>query len=76
MRVIVRTIIFAIPVFGWLLRSAYYGGDREKVMFVVNMALLWILAIWFFGYPAIIIPALAAAAAYLAVLVIFTSGDL
>lgn len=73
---IVKKIVFAIPVFGWLLKSAYYGGGREKVMFVVNMALLWALAIWFFGYPAIIIPALVAAAAYLAVLVIFTSGDL
>lgn len=76
MRAIVKKVVFAIPVFGWLLRSAYNGGGAEKVMFVVNMALLWILAIWFFGYPAIIIPALVAAAAYLALLVAFTSGDL
>mgnify|MGYP001156495873 CR=1 FL=1 len=70
-----RTIVFAIPVFGWLLKSAYFGGDREKVMFVINMALIWLLAIYLFGYPAVIIPAVAAAGLYLAALVIFTAGD-
>jgi hypothetical protein len=70
-----RTGLFAIPVFGWLLRSAWHGSAREKVFFLVNLLLSWALAIMYFGYPALIVPALAAAFAYLAFLVLFTAGD-
>lgn len=71
----VRTGLFAIPVFGWLLRSAWHGDTREKVFFLVNLLLLWALAILNFGYPALIVPAVAIAFAYLAFLVAFTAGD-
>lgn len=64
------------PVIGLLARSARIGGIDEKSAFIVNLVLLWLTAIWFFGYPAIILPALAAAASYLAFLVVLTSGDL
>lgn len=65
-----------IPVVGLLARSARLGGMTEKTLFIVNLVLLWITAIWFFGYPAIILPALTAAISYLAFLVVLTSGDL
>lgn len=71
----VRTGLFAIPLFGWLLRSAWYGDTREKVFFVVNLLLFWAIAILYFGYPALIVPAVALAFAYLAFLVAFTAGD-
>ena len=62
-----------IGVLGW---AAWRGSVREKTMFVVNVMLLWLSAIWFFGYPALIIPAIAAAIGYLALLVVMTSSDL
>lgn len=62
-----------IGVLGW---AAWRGSVREKTMFVVNVVLLWISAIWFFGYPALIGPAVLAAVLYLALLVVMTSSDL
>ncbi|WP_052161928.1 hypothetical protein [Hoeflea sp. BAL378] len=64
----------AIIVFlGW---RAGRGGDTEKVMFVVNTVLLWLSAIWLFGYPALIGPAVVAAGGILLLLVVMTSSDL
>lgn len=71
----IRTGLFAIPVFGWLLRSAWHGDTREKVFFVVNLLLFWAIAILNFGYPALIVPAVAIAFAYIAFMVLFTAGD-
>ncbi|MCP8897088.1 hypothetical protein KYK29_19340 [Shinella daejeonensis] len=50
--------LFAIPLLGWMLREAVEGGDTAKILFGVNCTLVWLLAIWIFGYPAIILPAL------------------
>jgi len=63
-------------IIGFLGRAALRSGDTEKVMFVVNVALLWLSAIWLFGYPALIGPAVFAAVGILALLVIMTSADL
>lgn len=65
-----------LAIIGFLGWCAWRGGETEKLMFVVNMALLWISAIWLFGYPALIAPAVVAAASYLLFLVILTSSDL
>ncbi|MDP2122229.1 MAG: hypothetical protein Q8K28_20205 [Hoeflea sp.] len=62
-----------IGLLGW---RAWRGGDTEKVMFVVNVILLWISAIWLFGYPALIGPAVVAAGGFLLFLVVMTSSDL
>ncbi|WP_310618933.1 hypothetical protein [Flexibacterium corallicola] len=51
-------ILMLIPLFGWLLTDAIHGKDDAKYFFVVNVGVTWFLAIAFFGYPAIIIPAL------------------
>lgn len=70
----------AIVIYGAIIaflgRAAMRGGDTEKVMFVVNVVLLWVSAIWLFGYPALIGPAVLAAVSILALLVIMTSADL
>lgn len=63
------------PIIAFLAWKARHGGDIEKVMFVVNLALLWGVAIWLFGYPALIIPAIFAAFAMLTTIVILTSAD-
>jgi hypothetical protein len=71
---------WAIPAYlaiiGFLGWFAWRGGETEKLMFVVNLALLWISAVWLFGYPALIGPAVVAAASYLLFLVVLTSSDL
>lgn len=69
-------ILAYVTIIAVLGRAAWRGGVTEKAMFVVNVVLLWLSAIWFFGYPALIVPAIAAAIAYLALLVVMTSSDL
>lgn len=70
----------AIPVYlaviGFLGWCAWRGGETEKIMFIVNLGLLWLSAIWLFGYPALIGPAIVAAAGFLLFLVVMTSSDL
>ncbi|HHZ08013.1 MAG TPA: hypothetical protein GX405_04445 [Rhizobiales bacterium] len=68
--------ILFVPVFGLSVRSALMGDATEKVFFVVNLIMAWLLAIFHFGYPAIILPALCATVGYLAFLVVLTSGGL
>ncbi|MDF1607423.1 hypothetical protein PZ897_04475 [Hoeflea sp. YIM 152468] len=63
-------------IIGVLAWAAWRGGDTEKVMFVINTLLLWLSAIWLFGYPALIGPAIVAAVGYLALLVVLTSSDM
>ncbi|MGC4410910.1 hypothetical protein D4A92_03350 [Rhizobium rosettiformans] len=67
-------MIYRVPLFGWMLREAIYGPTTAKVLFVVNLLLLWLLAIVAFGYPAIILPALAAVPSMFVVLLLITKG--
>ncbi|MBR0557808.1 hypothetical protein J5J10_19140 [Ciceribacter sp. L1K23] len=67
-------VIYHVPVFGWMLKEAVLGPVTAKILFVVNLVLLWILAIVFFGYPAIILPALAAVPAMFLVLILIMKG--
>lgn len=67
-------MIYRVPLFGWMLREAIYGPTTAKVLFVVNLLLLWLLAIVIFGYPAIILPALAAVPTMFVVLLLITKG--
>ena len=72
---LVAFILF-VPVFGLSVRSALMGDATEKVFFVVNVIMAWLLAIFHFGYPAIILPALCATAGYLTFLVFLTAGGM
>ncbi|QPC41676.1 hypothetical protein HW532_02415 [Kaustia mangrovi] len=69
-------IIFAIPLIGWMLRSAWYGDDSEKVFFCINIVVFWGLAIYAFGYPALIIPALTVTGVYLVSMIALTARDI
>lgn len=71
-----KKLLFAVPVFGWMLRSAWYGDMVEKLFFLANVLALWAIAIRFVGYGALIVPLLVVAAVYLATLVVLTAGDL
>lgn len=65
--------IFAIPVVGWLLRDAVQGPPSARGWFVANLAMIWVFAIVFFGYPALIWPVLFAAGAMLTAIVTLTT---
>jgi hypothetical protein len=66
--------VYAIPLFGWMLKDAVHGPSDSKYWFIADMLMLWALAIIFFGYPAIIIPALTAVPIMLALIVMITWG--
>ncbi|QEE45240.1 hypothetical protein FVA81_11735 [Rhizobium sp. WL3] len=67
-------LIYRVPLIGWILKEAMQGPTTAKVLFVVNLLMVWLLAILTFGYPAIIIPALAAVPAMFVVLILITKG--
>ncbi|MBX9468836.1 MAG: hypothetical protein KL839_13745 [Rhizobium sp.] len=67
-------LIYRVPLFGWMLKEAMQGPTTAKVLFVVNLLMVWLLVILTFGYPAIIIPALAAVPAMFVVLILITKG--
>ena len=71
-----KNVVFAVPVIGWMLKSAWYGDMVEKLFFLANILALWAFAIYFFGYPALIVPVLFLAGLYLIGIVILTAGDL
>lgn len=73
--VLLLSFALAIPAVGLLLRSALRGGDGEKIAFVVNLMIAWLIAAITYGYPAIIIPALVMVAVILVVLFLLTTGN-
>ncbi|MBX3597273.1 MAG: hypothetical protein KF874_06855 [Rhizobiaceae bacterium] len=62
-----------IALLGW---SAKRGDQSEKAAFLINLLLLWLTAIWIFGYPALIAVALFLTAAILTTLVAITATSL
>ena len=66
------SLMYRVPLFGWILKEAVQGPITAKVLFVANLLMVWLLAILTFGYPAIIVPALAAVPAMFVVLLLIT----
>lgn len=69
-----RKTIYSIPVFGWLLKDAVNGGVTALLWFIFNMVGSWLVAIFYLGFPALIIPALLAVPAMFVVLIMLTHG--
>jgi len=67
-------MIYHVPVFGWMLKEAVSGPTTAKVLFILNLLLVWLLAIVTFGYPAIILPALTAVPTMFVILIMITKG--
>lgn len=65
-------VAYRLPLLGTLLREAIEGGPNTKVLFIINCLLIWMLSIAYFGYPAIIIPALAAVPVMFVILFLIT----
>ena len=74
-KTMLKSYVFAIPVLGWMIRSAWYGDALEKAFFVVNVLAIWGFAIYLIGYAALIVPLLVATGLYLVTMVILTAGD-
>ncbi|MGX5668775.1 hypothetical protein G6N76_21545 [Rhizobium daejeonense] len=70
----IAKMIYHVPVFGWMLKEAVTGPTTAKVLFIINLLLVWLLAIITFGYPAIIIPALAAVPTMFVILILIMKG--
>ncbi len=70
----VLKVVYAIPVIGWMLREAIEGPVTAKILFLVNLVMVWILAIIMFGYPAIILPALVLVPTMFTILILITNG--
>ena len=73
---IVARLAFRVPVIGWLARDAAYGASDAKYFFAGNIVALLVLAVYFFGYPALIIFALSATFMIMAGLIALTASDL
>jgi hypothetical protein len=69
-----RSMIYRVPLFGWMVKEAVHGPTTAKVLFVLNLLMAWLLAILTFGYPAIILPALTAVPVMFVVLILITKG--
>ena len=65
-----------VPVVGFLAWRARRGGARDWVYFSVNVLLLWFSALWFVGYPLLIVTMLSLAAFVLTAIVFSTSTDM
>ncbi|MFA7416466.1 MAG: hypothetical protein WC048_18510 [Rhizobium sp.] len=70
----IARMIYHVPVFGWMLKEAVSGPTTAKVLFILNLLLVWLLAIVTFGYPAIILPALTAVPTMFVILIMITKG--
>jgi hypothetical protein len=67
-------MIYAIPLFGWMRKHLGYGDNDNIYWYIAAMVMLWILAIIAFGFPAVIIPALALVPTIFLALLLITRG--
>lgn len=71
---VLKRAFYAIPVLGWIARDVA-EGDRENIWYaLVILASLWVMAIMTWGLPALYLPAVFAAPAFLLLLVLITRG--
>jgi hypothetical protein len=67
-------LLFAVPILGWALRDLAEGRPDAPVWALFNLVGTVALAVWIWGYPALIVAALAATATMLTLLVVGTRG--
>ncbi len=74
-RSLLTRILFRVPILGRMLREVYYGDADNIYYFLFTVLSLWGLAIFVWGYPALIIPMMAVVPAMFVVLVMITVGE-
>ena len=65
-----------IPILGWFVKSAVNGSYAERIALILNLIALYGVAIYFVGYPLLIITGLVLTGLYLTGLVLLTSQGL
>lgn len=70
----ISRMIYKVPVVGWMLKAAVSGSTVARVLVILSLLLVWLLAVLAFGYPAIILPALAAVFVIFVILILITMG--
>lgn len=73
-RPFILRLIFSIPIIGWMLRDLMEGREDAVFWFIFNVAVLVGFAIAIWGYAALILIALSAAAVSLTAVVFLTRG--
>ena len=75
MELALRTF-YRVPVVGWLAKDAVNGKPDAKYYFMANLAILYAVLLYVFGYPLLIVTLLAATAIMLTGIVVLTAMDL
>lgn len=70
------SFVSRIPVLGWMLTDAVNGRPDAKYWFAFNIVIILALAVWFIGYPFVIILALFGTFGMMSVIIALTAGDL
>jgi hypothetical protein len=66
---VARHILYATPLLGWIARDAARGGASSRRYLALNLAAVWLVAVWFGGLPVVIWTALLAAPLVFALLI-------
>ncbi|MBI5261074.1 MAG: hypothetical protein HY852_04565 [Bradyrhizobium sp.] len=66
---------YNVPVIGWMAKDAVHGSEEAKYFFIFNIAVLFGVLVYAFGYPFVITFALFGTACGLVGLVILTGSD-
>jgi hypothetical protein len=69
-------MVTRLPVLGWMIEDAVAGREDAKYYFIGNVVLLLGLLVYLFGYPLLIVLALAATAIALGLIVVLTAADM
>lgn len=67
---------YHVPFIGWLTKDAVRGKPDAKYYFIMNLAALYGVLVYTFGYPFLIVTLLAAAALVFSAILTLTATDL
>lgn len=68
-----RSLVFAIPVLGWMLREVADNPERAALPFIINLLLAVILATWLIGPVVIMALAMALAPVVLGTILLMSA---
>jgi len=70
------SLLTRVPILGWFIRSAVNGSYAERIALILNVLVLYGIAVAYVGYPLVIVTALTLTGLYLLGLVLLTSQGL
>ena len=69
-----QRMFYAIPLIGWIARDVAFGSPDNIWYALVIILTVWLVAIMTWGYPALIIPYLAAVPVMFVILILISRG--